>query len=346
MSDASSRPKRTGSQRETTTTPAGDRVAKVMARAGLCSRRDAERWVEAGRVTLNGKKLTSPAQNVTAADDLRVDGAPVAAHEPPRVWRLNKPAGRITTHHDPQGRPTVFDALPGNLPRVISVGRLDYNTEGLLLLTTSGELARHLELPETGWTRRYRVRVFGHPTSEHTGKLAAGMTVEGVRYAPIEAEVERTQGANAWLTMTLREGKNREIRKVLGALGFEVSRLIRVSYGPFQLGDMKTGAVEEVRRHILRQQLGTSQAERLGLHATKDAAEEKSGRPRRPSRPSSRKPRPASAKPSAARTERADPGSKAKRSPSARTKPSGKKPAASTRKPSNRPAGKTTRKKR
>lgn len=319
-------------------------MAKVMARAGLCSRRDAERWVEAGRVTLNGKKLTSPAQNVTEADDLRVDGTPVAAHEPPRVWRFHKPTGRITTHRDPEGRPTVFDALPQSLPRVISVGRLDYNTEGLLLLTTSGELARHLELPETGWTRRYRVRVFGHPSSDDTAKLAAGMNVEGVTYAPIEAEVERTQGANAWLSMTLREGKNREIRKVLGALGYEVSRLIRVSYGPFQLGDLKTGAIDEVRRHILRQQLGTTEATRLGLTATKDAAAGPANRPQRPDRAKSRKPRPASAKSSEKKSQRT--ASKRKSTASTKAQPTRRKPSAPTRKTNARAPQKPTGKKR
>jgi 23S rRNA pseudouridine2605 synthase len=243
----------------------GERVAKVMAHAGICSRRDAERWIEAGRVSLNGKRLDSPAQNVTASDVLVVDGITVTEASTPRLWRYHKPAGRITTHKDPEGRPTVFEALPSELPRVISVGRLDFNTEGLLLLTTNGDLARHLELPDTGWLRRYRVRLHGKPKDADFARLAAGITVDGMRYAPIEAALERTQGSNAWITMALREGKTREIRRVLGALGFEVSRLIRVSYGPFQLGDLKAGVVEEIKAHVIKQQLGDQQASQLGF---------------------------------------------------------------------------------
>jgi len=245
--------------------PAGERVAKVIARAGICSRRDAERWIEAGRVTLNGNPLTSPAQNVTSDDVLIVDGITVAEAAAPRLWRYHKPAGRITTHKDPEGRPTVFEAMPAELPRVISVGRLDFNTEGLLLLTTSGELARHLELPDTGWLRRYRVRLHGRPTDADFARLAAGMTIDGMRYAAIDAKLERTQASNAWISMTLREGKNREIRRVLGALGYEVSRLIRISYGPFQLGELKPGIVDEIKPHVIRQQLGNDRASQLGF---------------------------------------------------------------------------------
>ncbi|MGI9405230.1 MAG: pseudouridine synthase [Hyphomicrobiaceae bacterium] len=253
----------------------GERVAKVIARAGICSRRDAERWIEAGRVDLNGKTLTSPAQNVTADDVLIVDGVPVTGDRTPRLWRYHKPAGRITTHKDPQGRPTVFEGLPPELPRVISVGRLDFNTEGLLLLTTNGDLARHLELPETGWLRRYRVRLHGRPGEKDFARLAEGMTVEGIRYASIDAKLERTQGANAWISMALREGKNREIRKVLGALGYEVSRLIRISYGPFQLGDLKPGTVEEIKPHVIRQQLGNERASQLGFAVRKNKPKKK-----------------------------------------------------------------------
>ncbi len=270
-------------------TPKGERVAKVMARAGLCSRRDAERWIEEGRVTLNGKRLNSPAQNVTNADVLVVDGQTVGEVATPQLWRYHKPAGRITTHKDPEGRPTVFEALPAELPRVISVGRLDFNTEGLLLLTTSGELARYLELPDTGWLRRYRVRLHGRPTDEDFAKLAKGITVDGMRYGAIEAALERTQGSNAWITMALREGKNREIRRVLGALGYEVSRLIRVSYGPFQLGDLKPGIVEEIKPHVIRQQLGEDRAASFGFagkrktsaQMTRDAANNSRKAPRK-----------------------------------------------------------------
>jgi len=262
-----------------TSPPEGERVAKVMARAGLCSRRDAERWIEAGRVTLNGKPLKSPAQNIIETDVLIVDGQTVGDAASPRLWRYHKPSGRITTHKDPQGRPTVFEALPADLPRVISVGRLDFNTEGLLLLTTSGELARHMELPETGWARRYRVRLHGRPGDDDFRKLADGITVDGMRYGSIEAALERTQGSNAWISMTLREGKNREIRRVLGALGYEVSRLIRVSYGPFQLGDLQAGGIDEIKPHVIRQQLGEDRAAAFGLARKHQATARTKSRP-------------------------------------------------------------------
>lgn len=241
------------------------RIAKAIAAAGLCSRRDAERWIEAGRVAVNGKALASPALNVGPADAVTVDGKPLGAPAAVQLWKYHKPRGRVTTHRDPEGRPTVFAALPAELPRVVSVGRLDYNTEGLLLLTTSGVLARHLELPTTGWLRRYRVRAHGQITQAALDGLAKGVTVEGIRYGAIEARLDRSQGANVWLTLALREGKNREVKRVLMHLGLGVNRLIRISFGPFQLGDLAEGAIEEVPKRVLREQLGAKVAEVLGL---------------------------------------------------------------------------------
>lgn len=241
------------------------RIAKAIAQAGLCSRRDAERWIEAGRVSVNGRVLTSPALNVGRGDTILVDEKPLPAPEGTRLWKYYKPRGRVTTHRDPEGRPTVFEALPKDLPRVVSVGRLDFNTEGLLLLTTSGGLARHLELPATGWLRRYRVRAHGKVMQSQLDKLAGGIELEGVRYGPIEARLEREQGANVWLSIGLREGKNREVRKVLATVGLDVNRLIRVSYGPFQLGDLEPGGIEEVKRRIVADQLGRPLARALGL---------------------------------------------------------------------------------
>jgi 23S rRNA pseudouridine2605 synthase len=236
----------------------GERIAKVMARAGLCSRRDAERWIAEGRVSVNGRVLDSPALVVGAGDDVRVDGKPLAAPERMRLWRYHKPAGLVTTHRDEKGRRTVFEALPATLPRVISVGRLDLNSEGLLLLTNDGGLARRLELPATGWVRRYRVRVHGAPDAAALAGLAKGITIEGVAYGPIEARLDKTQGSNAWVTVALREGKNREVRRVLEHLGLPVTRLIRLAYGPFQLGHLPRGAVEEVPGKVLKEQLGTA----------------------------------------------------------------------------------------
>ena len=241
---------------------AGERIAKVMARAGLCSRRDAERWIAEGRVAVNGRVLDSPAVLVTAADDVRVDGKPLAGPERSRLWRYHKPAGLVTTHRDEKGRPTVFDSLPKDLPRVISVGRLDLNSEGLLLLTNDGELARRLELPATGWIRRYRVRVHGKPDLAALAGLSKGVTIAGVSYGPIEARLDKTQGSNAWVTVALREGKNREVRRVFEHFGLPVTRLIRLAYGPFQLGSLPRGAVEEVPGKVLKEQLGSSHAHR------------------------------------------------------------------------------------
>ena len=233
-----------------------ERIAKVMARAGLCSRRDAERWIAAGRVVVNGEVLTSPAVTVTADSDIRIDGATLPAPERARLWRYHKPAGLVTTHRDEHGRKTVFAALPAGLPRLISVGRLDLNSEGLLLLTNDGALARHLELPATGWVRRYRVRVHGFVDPARLAALARGTTIDGIAYGPIRAVLDRQQGSNAWVTLSLHEGKNREVRRVLDHLGYPVTRLIRLAYGPFQLGNLARGAIEEVAKKVLAEQLG------------------------------------------------------------------------------------------
>ncbi len=234
----------------------GERIAKRMARAGLCSRRDAERWIAEGRVMVNGKKLDTPACVVTDADTILVNGKPLAGAARTQLWLYHKPRGLMTTHRDPQGRPTVFDNLPDGLPRVISVGRLDFNSEGLLLLTNDGELARKLELPSTGWLRRYRVRVNGLPHKQHLAELEKGITIDGVNYGPITASVERSQGDNTWLVVGLREGKNREVRRVMEHLGHQVSRLIRTAYGPFQLGAIEPGKVKEVPGKVIKEQIG------------------------------------------------------------------------------------------
>ena len=259
------------------------RIAKAMARAGLCSRRDAERWIEDGRVEVNGEKIASPARDVGPGDRILIDGKPLPTAEPARLWRYSKPRGVVTTHRDPEGRPTVFDNLPDDMPRVLSIGRLDYNTEGLLLLTTDGELARHLELPSTGWLRRYRVRARGRVDQADLDALKDGHTVDGVHYGPIEATLDSQQGANMWLTVALREGKNREVRNILASLGLEVNRLIRVSYGPFQLLDMKPGTVEQVRRKVLVEQLGARLSAQFDLED--DDEESTSTRPITSKRP-------------------------------------------------------------
>jgi 23S rRNA pseudouridine2605 synthase len=241
--------------------PTKERIAKVMARAGLCSRRDAERWIADGRVKLNGKVLDTPAVTVDDSDVIVVDGKPLPGREETRLWRYNKPLGLVTSHKDEQGRPTVFENLPPDMPRVVSVGRLDLNSEGLLLLTNDGELARRLELPTTGWMRRYRVRVHGYIDDKRLAQLANGVTVDGVRYGPVRASVDTAEegntrkGSNTWLKVALSEGKNREVRKVLAHLGLDVSRLIRIAYGPFQLGNLGRGAVEEVKGKVLREQV-------------------------------------------------------------------------------------------
>ena len=233
-----------------------ERIAKKIAHAGFCSRRDAERWIEEGRVSVNGQVLLTPAYNASPEDIITVDGKPLQAAETPRLWRYYKPRGLVVSHRDEKDRDTVFDHLPHDLPRVVSVGRLDLDSEGLLLLTNSGDLARHLELPDTGWTRKYRVRVRGHVEAEKLNALEHGITIDGVRYRGVEAQIDRQMGSNAWLTVVLREGKNREIRKIMEHLGYPVSRLIRISFGPFKLNQMEEGTVEEVKTNILRDQLG------------------------------------------------------------------------------------------
>lgn len=241
------------------------RIAKAIADAGLCSRREAERWIAAGRVSVNGQTLDTPAVTVSQTDTVLVDGKPLPQTEGVRLWRYHKPKGLITTHRDPQGRRTVFDALPNNMPRVVSIGRLDVATEGLLLLTNSGALARHLELPATGWMRRYRVRAKGRVTQEKLDVLKQGVEIDGVKYGAVEARIDREQGANCWLTVGLREGKNREVKRIAAHLGLEVNRLIRLSFGPFSLGDLKPGGLEEVNPGVLAEQLGPTVAARFGL---------------------------------------------------------------------------------
>jgi 23S rRNA pseudouridine2605 synthase len=263
---------------------AGERIAKVIARAGLASRREAEAWIAAGRVAVNGEVIATPARNVTAADRIAVDGEPLPARERTRLFLYHKPRGLLTTHVDPGGRPTIFSGLPAGLPRLVSVGRLDLNTEGLLLLTNDGGLARVLELPATGWLRRYRVRAHGRVEQEQLDRLRQGITIDGVRYGSIEATVDRTQGANVWLTFAIREGKNREVKNVLGHLGLAVNRLIRVSFGPFQLGEIAEGGIEEVRTRTLREQLGERVAALAGADFSGPRIEREPPKPSMPPR--------------------------------------------------------------
>lgn len=243
----------------------GERIAKVLARAGVASRRGAEAMIEAGRVAVDGKKLDSPALNVTPGQVITVDGQPIGAAEHTRLWLYHKPPGLLTTHKDPKGRNTVFENLPKEMPRVISIGRLDINSEGLLLLTNDGELARHLESPKTGWKRKYRARAWGEPDEKRLEQLRKGVIVDGIKYAPADVEVESRKASNTWIAVGIREGKNREVRKLLEHAGLQVSRLIRVAYGPFQLGTLERGEVREVTRPVLRTQLGAA----FQLKATK-----------------------------------------------------------------------------
>ena len=267
------------------TADTAERIAKVIARSGVASRRDAEKMILAGRVTVNGKKVESPALDVKPSDKVVIDGKPIDAPQETRLWLYYKPLGLVTTEKDEQGRRTIFDEMPEEMPRVLNVGRLDLNSEGLLLLTNDGGLKRRLELPETGWLRKYRVRVNGRPTTETFDPLRRGITIDGEDFQPMEVSLDRQQGANAWLTVGIREGKNREIRRAMGEVGMTVNRLIRVSYGPFRLNDMQPGAVVEVKRKMLRDQLG----DRL-LSGIED------GKPPRSERmapkPGARKPRP------------------------------------------------------
>jgi len=267
----------------TNETPSGERIAKVLSRAGVASRREAERMIESGRVSVNGKKIDSPALNVTDKDRISVDGKPIAAAEPARLWLYHKPTGLVTTERDEKDRDTVFGAMPPEMPRVMSVGRLDINSEGLLLLTNDGELKRKLELPSTGWLRKYRVRIKGSASEADLELLRKGIEVEGVRYMPMIVTFDRQQGANAWLTVSLREGKNREIRRAMAGIGVTVNRLIRVSYGPFQLGSLKAGEVEEIKRRVLRDQ--------LGLDAAAQSTGEAKPRPQRKRKPIAKGPR-------------------------------------------------------
>jgi 23S rRNA pseudouridine2605 synthase len=324
--------------------PEGDRIAKVLSRAGIASRREAERLIELGQVTVNGKIISSPALNVTAKDRITVAGQPVAEPEAARLWLYYKPEGLVTSASDEKGRETVFDSLPPELPRVMSVGRLDLNSEGLLLLTNDGELKRRLELPSTGWLRKYRVRIKGNPVDPDLDPLRKGITVEGERFQPMSVTLDRVQGANAWLTVGLREGKNREIRRAMTAIGLTVNRLIRISYGPFRLGDMEPGQVEEVRAKTLREQLGTSPDD-----AEKDGSRPAPKRTRAPRAksasdgPVTGKPRAQKPPPTKQPSERTEPGGPARPSKSRSTGKPGKTPTRNSRPdgaPPRGPAGK------
>jgi 23S rRNA pseudouridine2605 synthase len=242
--------------------PEGERIAKAIARAGLGSRRDAERMIAEGRVQIDGEFISSPARNVTVNNVIQVDGKPLGQPEPARLWRYHKPTGLVTTHKDEKGRPTVFANLPKSLGRVVSVGRLDYNSEGLLLLTNDGEIARRLEIPSAGWVRKYRARLFGKVTQADLDKLATGVTIAGVAYGPIVADIERSKGVYSWATVSLKEGKNREVKRVMESLGLKVARLIRISYGPFQLGQLAEGQTEEIPTRLWREQLGIGRKKR------------------------------------------------------------------------------------
>jgi len=237
-------------------TASGERIAKVIARAGICSRRDAEKMIAEGRVALNGEPVTTPATKVGENDVIAIDGKPLDEPEPARLWRYHKPSGLVTTHKDPQGRPTVFANLPKNIPRVVSVGRLDFNSEGLLLLTNDGDLARRLELPASGWTRRYRARLFGKVAQTDLDKLATGITIDGVKYGPVIADLERSKGVYSWALISLKEGKNREVKRVMERIGVKVARLIRVQFGPFHLGHLEPGQTEEIPAKLWREHLG------------------------------------------------------------------------------------------
>jgi|TARA_A100001037_G_scaffold271130_1_gene266453 23S rRNA pseudouridine2605 synthase len=237
------------------TPPKGERIAKVIARAGVSSRREAERWINEGRVTLDGLRVESPALNVSPHANIQIDGKPLPAREAARLWRHHKPQGRLTTHRDPEGRPTIFERLPPELANAKPVGRLDMNSEGLLLLTNDGDLARRLELPSTGWLRQYRVRVHGRIEARALARLEKGVVIDGTRFRPAKAALERQLATNAWLTISIREGKNREVRRLMEHVGYTVNRLIRTAYGPFQLGNLPRGHVQEVPAQVIADQV-------------------------------------------------------------------------------------------
>ena len=329
---------------------AGERVAKVLARVGVASRRDVEKMIEEGRVSVNGRKLKTPAFNVTDRDHISVDGKPIGEADPPRLWRYYKTAGLVTTERDPDGRPTVFQKLPADLPRLNSVGRLDINTEGLLLFTNDGGLKRYLELPSTGWLRRYRVRAFDGQKGkvddtrliQQLAALKDGLSVDGVKYKSIDAELERRVGGNVWITMALREGKNREIKKVLEHLNLQVNRLIRLSFGPFQLGQLGEGKIEEVPRRVLRQQLGKQWHELVDEDAP--SSQRASGADAKPTSSTGYKPRAnaganagTDAKPTLNKGYKPRKKSSAKPEPKFGTKSTPK----SANKPANKPAGRS-----
>ena len=264
----------------------GDRIAKVIARAGICSRRDAEKLIAEGRVMLDGEIVTTPAIKVNENNVIQIDGKPLAEPEPARLWRYNKPTGLVTTHKDEKGRPTVFAGLPAKLGRVVSVGRLDFNSEGLLLLTNDGEIARRLEIPASGWVRKYRARLFGKVTQADLDKLATGTTIAGVAYGPIVADIERSKGMYSWVLVSLKEGKNREVKRVMESLGLKVARLIRVQYGPFQLGQLAEGQVEEIPAKLWREQLG------IGRKKKVEAAHEKPWEKKNDKKPGAKRKKP------------------------------------------------------
>jgi 23S rRNA pseudouridine2605 synthase len=239
----------------------GERIAKLIARAGICSRRDAEKLIAERRVTLDGETVTTPGTRVGEHQVIAVDGKPLREPERTRLWRYHKPEGLVTTHRDPEGRPTVFQTLPKSLPRVVSVGRLDFNSEGLLLLTNDGALARKLELPAAGWARQYRVRLFGKVTQPDLDRLAEGVTIAGVKYGPVIADLERSKGMYSWATVQIKEGKNREVKRLMESLGLKVARLIRVRFGPFHLGQLAPGAVDEIPPKLWQAEINNPKSE-------------------------------------------------------------------------------------